>query len=98
MLNLWVDISRVLLKTTIMANPIPNIVLHSQFVGTTDSADFQGLIARPVSGDFHHFFAQIATEYDGDPIPTVWQTRLRFRFRFRLRLRLTRGLRLFQRT
>ncbi len=25
-----------------MANPIPNIVLNPQFVGTTDSADFQG--------------------------------------------------------
>ncbi len=44
-----------------MANPIPKIVLHPQFVGTTASADFQGRIARPVS----------ATEYDGDPIPTV---------------------------
>ncbi len=41
-----------------MANPIPNIVAHPQFVGTSDSADFQGPIARPVSGDFHHFFAR----------------------------------------
>ncbi len=32
-----------------MANPIPNIVLHPQFVRTTDSADFRGPIARPVS-------------------------------------------------
>ncbi len=32
-------------------------------VGTTDSADFQGPIARPVSDDFRHFFTQIATEY-----------------------------------
>ncbi len=54
-----------------MANPILNIVLHPQFVGTTDAADFQGPIARPVSDDLHHFFAQIATEYDGDPILTV---------------------------
>ncbi len=54
-----------------VANPIPNIVLHPQFVGTTDSAGFQGPIARNVSDDFHHFFTQIATEYDGDPIPTV---------------------------
>ncbi len=54
-----------------VADPIPNIVLHPQFVGTTDSADFQGPIARPVSDDFRHFFTQIATEYDGDPIPTV---------------------------
>ncbi|MCP3663577.1 MAG: hypothetical protein GY696_13980 [Gammaproteobacteria bacterium] len=46
-------------------------VLHPQFVGTTDSADIQGPIARLVTGDFHHFFAQIANEYDGDPIPTV---------------------------
>ncbi len=52
-----------------MANPIP--ILHPQFVGTTDSADFQCPVARPVSGDFHHFFAQIATEYDGGPIRTV---------------------------
>ncbi len=41
------------------------------FVGTTDSADFQGPIARSISDDFHHFFAKIATEYDGDPIPTL---------------------------
>ncbi len=54
-----------------MANPIPIIVLHPQFVGTMDSADFQGPIARPVSDDYHHFFAQIATEYDCDPMPTV---------------------------
>ncbi len=54
-----------------MGNPIPNIVLHPQFVGTTDSADFQGPIARSFSDDFRHFFTQIATEYDGDPIPTV---------------------------
>ncbi len=54
-----------------MANPIPNIVLHLQFVGTADSTDFQGPIARPVSDDFRHFFTQIATEYDGDPVPTV---------------------------
>ncbi len=54
-----------------MANPIPDIVLHPQLVGTTDSADFQGLIAKPISEAFHHFFAQIATEYDGDPITTV---------------------------
>ncbi len=54
-----------------MANPVPNIVLHPQFVGITDSADFQGPIARNVSGDFHDFFAQIATEYDVDPIPTL---------------------------
>ncbi len=56
-----------------MANTIPNIVLHTQFVGTMDSADFQGPIAGPVSEDFRHFFTQIATEYDDDPIPT-WQT------------------------
>ncbi len=54
-----------------MKNPIPNIVLHPQFVGTTDSAGFQGPIARSVSDDFRHFFAQIITEYDGDPIQTV---------------------------
>ncbi|MCP3668580.1 MAG: hypothetical protein GY696_39880 [Gammaproteobacteria bacterium] len=54
-----------------MANPIPNIVLHPQFVGTTDSAGFQGPIARSVSDDFRHFFAQIITEYDVDPIPIV---------------------------
>ncbi len=53
------------------ANPVPNIVLHPEFVGTTDSADFWGPIARPVSDDFRHFFTQIVTEYDGDPIPTV---------------------------
>ncbi len=52
-----------------MANHIPNIVLHPQFIGTTDSAGFQGPIARPVSDDVHHFFTKIATEYDGDPIP-----------------------------
>ncbi len=45
-----------------MANPIPNIVLHTQFVGTMDSADFQGPIAGPVSDDFRHLFTQIATE------------------------------------
>ncbi len=44
---------------------------YIQFVGSTDSADFQGPIARPVSDDFRHFFTQIATEYDGDPIPTL---------------------------
>ncbi len=38
-----------------MTNPIPNIVLHPQFVGTTDSADFQGPIAKHFSDDFHHF-------------------------------------------
>ncbi len=38
---------------------------------TADSADYQGLITRPVSDDFHHFFTQIVTEYDDDPIPTV---------------------------
>ncbi len=54
-----------------MANPIPKIVLHLQFVGTTDSTDFQDPIARPVSDDFRHFFTQIVTEYDGEPIPTV---------------------------
>ncbi len=54
-----------------MANHIPDIVLHPQFVGTTGSTDFYGPIARPVSGDFRHFFAQIATEYDADPNPTV---------------------------
>ncbi len=54
-----------------MANPIHNIELHPEFAGTTDSADFLGPIARPVSGEFHHFFTQIATEYDGDPSPTV---------------------------
>ncbi len=26
---------------------------------------------EPVSDDFRHFFTQIATEYDGDPVPTV---------------------------
>ncbi len=31
----------------------------------------QGPIARPVSDDFRRFFTQIATEYGGDPIPTV---------------------------
>ncbi len=51
--------------------PIPSIVLHPQFVGTTDSAAFRGPIARHVCGDFHHFFAHIATEYNGDPILTV---------------------------
>ncbi len=54
-----------------MLNPIPNIDLHQRFIGITDSADFQGSIARLVSDDFRHFFTQIATEYDGDPIPTV---------------------------
>ncbi len=44
---------------------------YSRLAGTADSADFQGLFARPVSDDFRHFFTQIATEYDGDPIPTV---------------------------
>ncbi len=54
-----------------MANPIPNIVLHPQFVGTTDSADFQGPIGRSGSDDFRPFSTQIATKYDGEPIPTV---------------------------
>ncbi len=44
---------------------------YSRLVGNADSADFQGPIARPVSDDFYHFFTQIATEYDGDPIQTV---------------------------
>ncbi len=48
-----------------MVNHILNIVLHPQFVGITDSADFQGPLARPVSGDFQRFFAQ---EYDAHPI------------------------------
>ncbi len=54
----------VLLKTNIMycGKLLPNVVLHPQFVGTTDSAGFQGPIARPVSADFHYVFAQIATE------------------------------------
>ncbi len=50
-----------------LASTVRWIDPHPQF----DSADFQGPIARPVSDDFHHFFAQIATEYDADPIPTV---------------------------
>ncbi len=63
----------VLLKSNFMyvANPIPNVALHPQFVGTTDSAGFQGPIARSVSDEFRHFFTQIVTEYDGDSIPTV---------------------------
>ncbi len=44
---------------------------YSRLGGTADSADFQGPIARPVSDDFHHFFTEIATEYHGDPIPTM---------------------------
>ncbi|MCP3666303.1 MAG: hypothetical protein GY696_28015 [Gammaproteobacteria bacterium] len=54
-----------------MANPIPNIVLHPHTVGTTNSTDFQGPIARHVSDDFGHFFTQMATECDVEPIPTV---------------------------
>ncbi len=44
---------------------------YSRPGGTADSAGFQGPIGRPVSEDFCHFFAQIATEHNGDPIPTV---------------------------
>ncbi|MCP3665958.1 MAG: hypothetical protein GY696_26250 [Gammaproteobacteria bacterium] len=54
-----------------MANPFPNVVLHPQFVDTTDLAGFQAPIARYVSDVFRHFFTKIVTEYDGDPIPTV---------------------------
>ncbi len=54
-----------------MANPIPKNVLHAQFDGTTDWADVHLSVGRPVSDDFRHFFTQIATEYDADPIPTV---------------------------
>ncbi len=43
---------------------------YIQFIGTTDSADFQGSIIRPVSDDFPHFFTLIATEF-ADRIPTV---------------------------
>ncbi len=42
---------------------------YSRLGGTADSADFLGLIARPVSEVFRHFFAQIATEYDDDHVP-----------------------------
>ncbi len=42
-----------------MTNPIPNIFLHPQLVCTTDSADFQGPITRPVSDGFRHLFTQI---------------------------------------
>ncbi len=64
-----------LLETNIIitvANPIPNVVLNPQFVGTADSAGFQ--VRSPDS--FLTIFAifsvtQIVTEYDGHPIPTV---------------------------
>ncbi len=56
---------------------------YSRLSGTADSADFQGSTARPVSEDFRHFFTQIVTEYDADPITTVAEhilTTRRYRF------------------
>ncbi len=39
---------------------------HLRLGGTADLADFHGPIARPVSGDFRHFFTQIAAECGAD--------------------------------
>ncbi len=54
-----------------MVTPIPTVPEYSRVGGTVDSADFLCPIGRPVSDDFRHFFIQIATEYDADPIPKV---------------------------
>ncbi len=57
-------------------DPIPTVADYSRLGGTADS---QGPITRPVSDDFRHFFTQIATEYDADPIP-IMATRRYCRF------------------